>query len=410
MSVNESETFKPKEAQDNSEGKTLDNPELDRSKLLSERNDLDKEDETRTKVKKFTMGDGSFGIDMNDVKAQSGPALGKGIDASDEKAKAGDPPKGIETEQKTETGDGKVAASTIKRDDQDRPTEVTYPNGKSNKIEYDNNGNVKELQTAEGNTVKRDGDHWVVKEPDGKTREWKGDVSVTPEGDIIAAGQDQGTVIRHPDGSKTSIHQDGVRQETRDADGRLTSITYGDGKTNKIEYDDKGQVKTLKTAEGNTVEREGDHWKVTDPQGKTREWKGDVSVTDEGDIIAAGKDQGTVIRHPDGSKTNIHQDGVRQETRDIEGRVTSITYPDGKTNKVEYGEDGQVKSMKTAEGNTVEREGDHWKITEPGGKVREFKGKVKVDENGDVTVEREDGGGTIRRADGTKETFEPKKK
>ncbi len=104
------------------------------------------------------------------------------------------------------------------------------------------------------------------------------------------------------------------------------------------------------------------------------------------------------------SKTNISDDGLTQQTRDIDNRVTSVTYPDGKTNKIEYDDNGDIKSMQTAEGNTVTREGDHWIVKQPNGQTQEWKGKVNVSADGTITVTNENGTGTVRHPDGRKET------
>jgi hypothetical protein len=69
-----------------------------------------------------------------------------------------------------------------------------------------------------------------------------------------------------------------------------------------VEYDEKGEVKGMQTAEGKTVVREGDHWSVTDADGKKSEWKGDVVVTDKGEIIVLNEDGTGAVRNPDGSK------------------------------------------------------------------------------------------------------------
>jgi YD repeat-containing protein len=380
MSIPESETFKPNEVEKQREAnEALENPELDRTSLMSERVALDKDDETRTRVKKFTVGDGGFGIE--------------GLDQAKEKAG--------NKEAETMFGAG------IKRDDSGRPTEIEYPDGRSNRIKYDESGNIEELKTAEGKTVTRDGDHWSVVDSNGTKTQFKGDIHVTKDGDVAVMNPDGSGSIRHSDGSKTRISEDGVSQETRDINERVTSVTYPDGKTNKIEYDENGEVKAMKTAEGKTVTREGDHWSVTDANGKKSEWKGDVHVTEDGDVAVINPDGSGSIRHADGSKTRLSDDGVSQETRDIHDRVTSITYPDGNTNKVEYDEKGEVKGLQTAEGKTVVREGDHWSVTDADGNKSEWKGDVVVTDKGEIIVLNEDGSGAVRNPDGSKDVIGP---
>lgn len=288
--------------------------------------------------------------------------------------------------------DGK---SQMTRDENDRPTSVTYADGSTNKIKYDENGNVAELHTRDGSTWKKNEDGEWKRTKDGKPVEDEvGDFQVTEDGDIVALRKD-GSVdaIKHRDGSTTEYGTDGNSQMTKDADGRPTSITYGDGTTNKVKYDDNGNVAELSTRDGSTWKKdESGEWKRTKNGEPVEDEVGDFQVTKDGDIVALRKD-GTVdaIKHKDGSKTEFSQDGKSQMTSDSDGRPTSITYPEGHTNKITYDGD-KVMEIKVADSTWKRGDDGKWTRYDEAGKVVETSdGDFKVEKNGDLVALKADG-------------------
>src|SRR5262249_35625234 len=67
--------------------------------------------------------------------------------------------------------EAKPETSRVTRDDQNRPAEIQYPDGKTNRIEYDKDGSPSVLHARDGSTMVREGDHWNIAK-NGKTARW----------------------------------------------------------------------------------------------------------------------------------------------------------------------------------------------------------------------------------------------
>ncbi len=295
---------------------------------------------------------------------------------------------------KTEYGtDG---TSQMTTDSQDRPTSITYSDGSTNKIKYDKDGNVEELDTKDGSVWKKDDKGEWKRTKDGEPVEDSvGDFHVTKDGDIIATRKD-GTpdLVKHKDGSVTEFGEDGQSQMTKDIEGRPTSITYKDGTTNKIKYDKDGNVEELDTKDGSVWKKNEDgEWKRTKDGKPVDDEVGEFKVTEDGDIIALRKDGSPdIVKHRDGSVTEFGKDDNSQMTKDLDGRPTSITYPDGSTNKIKYDKDGNVEELDTKDGSVWKKnEEGEWKRTKDGQPVDDEVGGFQVTKEGDIVATRKDG-------------------
>ncbi len=294
---------------------------------------------------------------------------------------------------------------SIERDASNRPTEITYPDGSKNKIVYGNDGSPKEVDARDGSTYKKENGQWNRYDQNGKQLECEiGDIQTTKEGDICATRKD-GSIdaVKHADGSTTEYGTDQHSQITRDADGNPTSITYPDGSTNKVKYDSDGNPSELKARDGSTWKKEGDDWNRYKNGKKVDDEVGGFQVSKEGDIVSMRKD-GSVdaIKHADGSTTEYGNDKNSQITRDIDGRPTSITYPDGSTNKVHYDANGKEDQIDNRDGSTWKKENGEWNRYKDGKKVDDEVGDINVSKDGDIVASRKDGSvDAIKHPDGS---------
>lgn len=306
---------------------------------------------------------------------------------------------------------GKDGTSQMTTDSHERPTSITYSDGSTNKIKYDKDGNVEQVDTKDGSTWKKDDKGEWKRTKDGKPVDDEvGGFHVTEDGDIIATRKD-GTpdMVRHRDGSVTEFSKDGDSQMTKDIDGRPTSITYKDGSTNKIKYDENGNVAEVNTRDGSTWKKdESGEWKRTKNGKPVADEVGDFHVTEDGDIVATRKDGSVdMIKHRDGSTTEYGKDGTSQMTKNMDGRPTSITYPDGGTNKITYDENGKVSQLDARDGTVWKKiEDGEWKRTRDGKPVDDEIGDFHVTEEGDIVATRKDGSvDMIKHKDGSSTEF-----
>ncbi len=296
--------------------------------------------------------------------------------------------------------ESKIESSRVTRDDDDRPAKIEYPDGSTNRVEYDDDGNVTKLHARDGSTITREGDHWIIAK-DGKISRWDGEIYVTEDGDIASRLPDGRTKVRGVDGSETII-EPGKGQMTTNLKGEVTSVTYPDGTTNKIEYDENGNVTRIEARDGSTIEREGERWKIT-KDGETTFLDGDINVTKEGDIYSVADDGSIQIRHRDGSETVTHPD-QSQVCTNSERKVTSITRaPDLKTTTIEYGRDGEPRLIKNPDGTNWLKQGPNWnRYDRKGNRVEQHKGDIEVAESGDISMKKSDGSAVVHHLDGTK--------
>lgn len=231
------------------------------------------------------------------------------------KVKASDVSKNGDVTVDTTNGDQKshevrsADGTTVKYDDNAKPprvSEVHYPNGKSNKFEYDDGGNIVSVTDESGNV-------W-------KPAEHNCTASVDDKGNYTVVDC---TDADHP--VTTTKNRDGSEVK-KDDHGRVTSVTHPDGSKDEFEYEgDSKQVKCHKHTEN------GGQTETVFERGKDGNKEDDVSVDDQGNITTT----------KDGKKTRTNTDGSKEDA----------------TNQFEYDSDGNAK-LKIEKGMTL------WKIAE----------------------------------------------
>lgn len=294
------------------------------------------------------------------------------------------------------------SADGVKSDDKQRVTEVNYPDGSKTSVKYDDNGNPKEVKMAEDRTWKKNGDQWDRYDAKGKKVEsFDGDFTVSKDGDVVATSKDgKSTGIKHPDGSETDI--DGNSQTTVDSDGKLRSVTRPNGHTAKMDYDKDGSLKEVQLPD-KTFKKEDGVWNEYDPQGKkVGKFDGDFATTKDGDVAVVNPDNSSDVYHRDGSSTNTGAD-KSQVVTGSDGEVTSVTYPNGATNKIQYDKDGFPTQIDHSNGSKLVREGDHWTEYKHGKNVGPVDAAVEVRDDGSIVTVDSKGKRTTTHRDGTVE-------
>lgn len=343
---------------------------------------------------------------------ENGRGLGKGqldkqakgdLAESQLKAKPGDGSK-PSFESSKEKQSNSDALGTVHRDKQGRVDDVKYPDGGETKIKYDQDGNVSEAQTRNGDIMKRrpDGKYDVTR-ADGSQAEYKGTLIVDKNGDIAGVGDNGVTQIRHRNGDETQIQKD-QSQVTADSAGHVKQIVYPNNERLDLKYDKEGHLSEVRNADGSTWRKEDDGWNRYTNGKKDGEQLQDISVKRDGTIEGVGRDGEKYITKPDGSS----EETSKTIQRDAQDRPTSITYPDGKKCEIQYDKDGNAAEIHTKKGDVMKRVGDgQYKVTRADGSVEDWNGQVLVDKNGDIAAQTEGGNMQVRHANGNETVIKP---
>src|SRR5262249_15407937 len=201
--------------------------------------------------------------------------------------------------------DGSKMTGVMQANGEQRITNVRYPDGKFHTIDYDpKSGRISGVTLADGVRMERKGDHWqtTFTDPKRATEVWKGEIDITPEGDLVAVGESGHSVVRSRDGSKTVTQPDNS-QVTTDIKGRVTHIMYPDHHWNTMEYDQRdGTLTGIKnSATGSEWRRDKDGWNKYDMNHtKVSHFDGQVTVSKDGDIVDTFKNGRKVALKPNG--------------------------------------------------------------------------------------------------------------
>jgi len=185
---------------------------------------------------------------------------------------------------------------------------------------------------------------------------------------------------------------------TRDTFGRVDSITYPKGESNKFEYDTQGKLTKVTSSDHTSWRREEGLWFKYDKDGdRVDNFSGDMYVTKYGELVQKDGDRYVKVIHRngdveatrkngDGTTTVTNPDGSQVET-EPPGRVTRVIYPGGKWSDFEYDENHKLKGVKSSDDTTWERQDGVWLKYDKERKPIDDVGAITVEKNGDV-VER----------------------
>jgi YD repeat-containing protein len=323
---------------------TSDNPDRlrgDSVTTMAERVELGKGDESYTKQKKFTVGDGGFSI--------------AGLESTEKLVKDGG-----KQEQ------GKPVDL--------QPASILHPNGEETKLEYDKSGNPTKVAFNYDVRLEKQSDgSWKESGYANIPRKYGDvkDVDVNGEGQVTVTRTDKTSVVLNKDGSELNT----------DASKHITEIIGPKGQKTEIPKYEDGKPALIILPSGETLDKQADGtWNKFKPDGTAGEpFVGDINVSKDGTLTFKGKDKSEEVKHPDGSSVTTDKDGHVTRVEKTNGSVREMKYENGKLAEISMGKDGSIK-----------KEGDEWVQRDASGKETRSKGDIHYDKDGsrvDVTSE-----------------------
>jgi hypothetical protein len=235
----------------------------------------------------------------------------------------------------------------------DNDGDAVFSNANGARVQYDAAGNRVEQWGKNENdreftinpdgtathTIKAGETVWAIAKDICRARKGAGDVEVSnaevaaevkrieeankpPKGkiaDINKVSPDQDLII--PAESVREVKAARGESHIVSKDGKISEITYPNGRSTSIERDDQGVSKIVENGpNGKTeyVRGEDGNWTVTEPNGETKKYPGKIEVCDDGTIIKENAETG--------EKSTQHPNGTVVVEK---GETTTITAPDG---------------------------------------------------------------------------------
>ncbi len=283
----------------------------------------------------------------------------------------------------TGAGSERIEPRITKNEDGTSTVEIQYPGGTQfRNLTMDGKGNLVKFSEQD-----EDGRRHYSKDQSGQ---WQmkagiknvpvpGDFQLSKNGDFIASDKDMYDVQK-PDG--TIVHekvnqQNGTRLRLDD-NGNITRLTRKDGSSVDVTWKDGEKSKLVETDKGGketTWTKKGDGTWESD--GKPPEQRKKFDVTKEGLVIGEDVHGRRHVTLGDGTKVTEGAGGSRF-TFDKDGKITSITYPQGSEwsrAELKYNESGNVsqfdrydKHGKLVETRTRNGDTDKWQVKDGNGK------------------------------------------
>lgn len=298
---------------------------------------------------------------------------------------------GADNQPATDKGDGSVV---VWQDD--RVTDVTYPDNSTTHVEYDKAGKPMTVRESEEVLWQRRGEEWVKLNKDGVvTEKFKGEIEVSPEGEVTKAARDGSFgEWKRPGGETvtTRAGKDGrLYQVNSDSAGNVTDVSYPDKQRAHIEYEG-GQVSSIAYSDKSSWTKDGDVWVKKDAEGKeVVRFEGDISSDKDGTIRIASKDGKYVeSQSPDGAAQHL-RDGTFVN-RESNGDVTCVRYPDGKSAYIDFDKEHNPTMIRNPDQTIWQKRGQEWVLLDKQGIVTErFDGKFEISQDGSITRTSKDG-------------------
>jgi len=234
-----------------------------------------------------------------------------------------------------------AAAGKVEMDSEHRVSKISYRDGSSTTVKYDDWHNPTKLTDSDKSYWQQNKEHsgWDHFDKHGKKDAHRdGDFEVNDKGDITLTESNGNREILHKDNSsekyfadRSAVFTDGDGRVTqmRHKDGSYTVPEYAQGKDGKPALDKDGDPVPVKFTEydANGVvkgswAKDGDRWSIRDKDGKESHYfQGDVKVNSEGDVVRKGMFSDTNeaearTYHRDGSVTRDLRDGSSVQTQE----------------------------------------------------------------------------------------------
>lgn len=316
--------------------------------------------------------------------------------------------------------DGRVSDTpVVTRDGAGRVTESVHPDG-HHKYTYDGSGELTKIDVKDGLQAERQSDGtWLVKnDPQSKPGEYvfDGEMSVSQTNGSVWKEKDGTLQVYRTDGGSEVQYSDGT-SIIKNADGKVTDTEFQNSVTRaQYGYDGEGKLSSITMGDGMTATKQEDGtWLVKgDPaaHGQDYVFKGDFEVMSlDGALWKTNDASGTLeTLQVDGSSSTMFRDG-RSVHRDINGKVRNTEYRNGtQRSQFGYSESGELTSVVQKNGFTAEKQSDgSWLITgDPnannGGQPYRFDGDIEVmSATGSVWKTSDSGLQEIFDADGAKQ-------
>ncbi|HEY9786735.1 MAG TPA: FHA domain-containing protein, partial [Candidatus Obscuribacterales bacterium] len=269
---------------------------------------------------------------------------------------------------------------------------------------------LRKIVDSDGVTFERIGDQeWKFSfASSGNTLTRKGDIVVDEFGTrttIFAANPSDyfSILTKHLDGTTEQKLQGGKGLVRRNANGHVIETVSESGRLNEYiwrSHDGAERLEVVVRHDGTVFERTGDDsWRMTEPGGQRKEFKGEVSVNHNGELRLRASDNSlnieqdlhdnTIHMLDKGGRYWIDREGLVSQTFDAANRSRSFEWE-------MHGESPRIKTIMHPDGSVWERTGDRTFSVKARGEdaaISEFKGDVSISvKDGSYTIEYDEPG------------------
>jgi hypothetical protein len=276
--------------------------------------------------------------------------------------------------------------------------------GKGNRIKsahgetfkYDKDGHLQEFTENHGKDV------WKYNADDGKYDLYRnGKKTAESSDDAVVVDDDRGNITRyHSDGSSTSVSHAG--RTDRNADGNITYQDLKGGRVRKIEYDGAHPTRITEFDSAEDA-KNGKAASIYEYDSDSKKWyrldnNEQPDKSDPVDIDLDQRNGSEKLTHADGTSQQFFRGGAEID-RDKDNRVSRVEHSNGSvSDNFTYGDDGQLTGFSTHDKNG--RNGHRYEVDKDGNLKKDGevigKGKISIDDNGEIKVENKGKKRTIR--------------
>ncbi len=280
----------------------------------------------------------------------------------------------LENQSETLNLDGSI----VKLDSDKRPVFVQDKLGNSYTVFYGESGPLEITRNPSGETLVKDGDHWL----NWKTGEKLRSITVDKDGTLHETKLDGSKTTLKTDGWQEITDRNGHRFEFRKSDkslivkderGRITATEGSKGNRSTFKYNDVGALIEIDSKDLKLSSIDGINWQ-RQPGDKNEQL--DISISESGALLVRNRETGnTSVENLDTSKIVF----------DASGRVLETLTARGELHKFGYDENGQLNKIIGPGADEVytSTDGEHWSQE---GSNRTKHMRVELNGEGTLTV------------------------